>query len=109
MLTGMQRFILDINDKNIRIGVSVSSEFLGAKIRLEGRSSALEWKKDLKPGQPFFADLKQSPKPWPTFGVTVRVLAADGREILAYLRKRFSGTELPRPATEPEPPRENRD
>src|ERR1700722_5526673 len=40
---------LDINNKNIRIGVSVSSEFLGAKIRLEGRSSALEWKEDLKP------------------------------------------------------------
>ena len=83
----------------------MTAEFPDAKIRLEERSRApVEWKADLKPGQPFFMEQKQPSQPWPTFGVTVRVLGADGHEILAYSPKRFSPTELPEPATEPAPP-----
>jgi tetratricopeptide (TPR) repeat protein len=96
---------LDINSKHIRIGVCVSCEFEDAKIRVEAKSRApMEWKADLKPGQPFFVEQKQPRQPWPAIGTTVRVLAADGREILVYLRKRFSLTKLPEPATEPAAP-----
>ena len=96
---------LEINNRNIRMGVSVTAEFAGAKVRLEVKSrTALEWKADLKPGRPFLVEEKKPPHPWPAFGATVRVLGADGREILAYVRKRFSATKLPRPATEPASP-----
>jgi tetratricopeptide (TPR) repeat protein len=95
---------LDLDDRHLKIGVSVSTPFPKAVIRLEGKGSALTWTADLAPGHPFLLEDASSPGKWKT--ATLRVLAQDGREIIAYSPKPRQARAVPPPATEPPPPGE---
>ncbi len=95
---------LTLGRDQIKIGVSVSANFPKAVIRLERKNGALEWDADLKPGRSFLVDCRQSPKKWRATGTTLRVLAQDGREIIAYSPQPRRKTKVPPPADEPLPP-----
>jgi tetratricopeptide (TPR) repeat protein len=95
---------LHLDSRHIRIGVSVSSRFPKAVIRLEREDSRLEWSADLAPGQPFVIETRQAPKRWNPGGSTLRVLARDGSEIIAYSPKPPAQGKVPPPAREPPAP-----
>jgi tetratricopeptide (TPR) repeat protein len=94
---------LTTNDGKVHIGVSVSSVFPGALIRLESTRPAAEWQADLSPGKPFLVEhdynLDDSP-------LTLRVLSQEGKEIISYSPRPRGAAEVPAPATAPFSPAE---
>ena len=93
---------LEIDARNIRIGVCVTSAFPGALISLESKTAKLQWTRDLKPGEPCLLECAQSRKRWDAFGTMLRVFARDGHEIICYAPKRHDAKAAkPSPATEP--------
>jgi len=98
---------LQLSNRTVRVGVAVSGRFPGATIRLEQKKGgSREWTADLDPGKPFVAELKQPRKKFEPGACTLRVIAADGGEILAYAPKERAKREVFPPATEPLPPAE---
>lgn len=96
---------LGIDLERVRIGVCATRAIAGAKVRLErAPGAALEWDADLAPDQPFLVECRQSPEPWPSAGVTLRVLDGAGHEVIAHeARGRVAG-EVPAGAEEPPAP-----
>lgn len=93
---------LQSDGKNIRLGVSVSRPFPKAIIRLEKKEQCGQWEADLAPGNSF---VMAQPKQFGSLaGCVLRVISAEGREIIAYAPKPRGKTEVPPPATEPPPP-----
>jgi tetratricopeptide (TPR) repeat protein len=93
---------LEFSPRRLRVGVSVSSPFPRARIRLEHRSGrAFEWKADLKPGAPFVVERARLTSKWSTSGVTLRVQTEAGRDLISYTVKPSRDGPLPPPATEP--------
>ncbi|MEY2429756.1 MAG: hypothetical protein QOJ40_2641, partial [Verrucomicrobiota bacterium] len=75
---------LRLDQKSIRIGVSVTRAFPRAVVRLERDGNAAEWDVNLKPGRPFVVETCQAPLEWKTGKTTLRVLDRDGRQIISY-------------------------
>lgn len=98
---------LDVSGQAVRVGVSVSSEYPGAAIRLlAGAGVAQEWRVDLKPGQPFVADIALRASLDPS-SLAIRVHDGAGREIIGYApRPVADDAPPPQSATEPLPPHE---
>jgi tetratricopeptide (TPR) repeat protein len=110
---------LELGPERFRIGVSVTSAFPGAVIRLERKTAgplysgeAAEWDADLTPGKPWVLDSEQTAKPWKVGETRLTVLDREGREIIAYAPPplntggpRAEGS-VPPPATEPLSPEE---
>jgi tetratricopeptide (TPR) repeat protein len=95
---------LEWDGRDMRVGVSVSRPFPGATIRLESKGRAQEWQAGLAPGKPFLvAQPRQEPIP---SGSVVRVLSADGAEVISWSSKARPAAPVPPPATEPLPPEE---
>lgn len=99
---------LEIDAKNISIGVCVTSAFPGAMISLQSKTAKLEWTRDLKPGEPRLLHCEQSQKRWRALGTTLRVFARDGREIISYTPKPRDAKTKPSPASEPAAPEKMR-
>ncbi|MGC3992479.1 MAG: DUF5107 domain-containing protein [Chthoniobacteraceae bacterium] len=98
---------LQLNPRTLKIGIAASSRFAGAIIRLEpAKGRALVWKTDLAPEAPFVKEVAQPAQKFANGQCTLRVLAADGRELLAYFPKERVESEVPAPATEPPLPSE---
>ncbi len=95
---------LHLDRKEMRIGVSVSSVFPRAVVRLERSGSALEWDADLEPGKPFVFVSKQAKRVWKLEGTTLRVLDQSGREVIAWTGCAAAKGTVPPPATEPAAP-----
>src|SRR5665213_3475253 len=95
---------LTVGEGKIRVGVSVSSSFPKALIRLEGNGTALEWNADLAPGKSFLQEQEQGK--FAPDGLTLRVLSQAGKELIVYSPQPRHQTEVPAPATEPLPPSE---
>ncbi|HPA17356.1 MAG TPA: DUF5107 domain-containing protein [Verrucomicrobiae bacterium] len=97
---------LNVGSARIRVGVSVTSECVGAKVRLERPGGAtMEWDADLAPGRPFLVECPQPKKRWPNTGVTLRVLDRTGKEILSHESKKRAAGRVPPGAEEPPSPR----
>ncbi len=97
---------LSVENGNARAGVSVSAPFTGARIELLAKGKPLAtFSRDLAPGASWTEDIALPKNSSPT-DVRLRVLAADGREIIAYQPKPRPKTETPPPATEPALPGE---
>jgi len=98
---------LQLTSKLIKLGVAASSGFKGATIRLEpAKGRALVWKTDLAPATPFVKEVAQPAQKFANGQCALRVLAADGRELLAYFPKDRPQSEVPPAATEPPLPSE---
>ena len=97
---------LRTNANQIRIGVSVTSEFRQAVVRLERRGGALEWRADLAPGKPSVVECRQAAKKWDQTRSTLRVQARDGREIIVFEDSPRARGAVPPPASEPPAPTE---
>lgn len=95
---------LELGRREARVGVSVTRRFPKARIRLEGtRSRSREWKADLSPDAPFTVCATGS---WIAEKTLLRVLAADGAEIIAFRPLPAEEKPVPPPATEPPSPAE---
>ncbi len=92
--------------KQVRVGVSVTSAFPGAVVRLDRRNGAAEWNVDLAPDKPFVLEGPQAKSPWRVGETTLRVLDREGREIICYSPTRHARGKVPPPATEPPAPEE---
>ena len=93
-----------IGDERFRVGVSVTSPFPKAVVRLERRKGAAEWNVDLAPGKPFVLDSAQAKTPWKVGQTTLRVLDRRGCEIIRYTPAAQAKGEAPPPATAPPEP-----
>jgi hypothetical protein len=95
---------LETDGSKARVGVCVTEPFDGATVQLiAGGKQVMAAQVDLAPGEPFVQE-REIPG---DRDLLVRVLSADGRELIRYqpqvIKER---TELPSPATEPPPPHE---
>ena len=90
---------LALDEERFRIGVCVTAPRLGAVVRLESPNGDTEWEVDLVPGKPFVLESQQDLPAWGPGETTLRVLEADGQELIAYPgATAASGRRLPRPA-----------
>lgn len=85
-----------------RTGVSVTRPLPGARVVLEreGGAAVLERIVDLSPDAPFVASVGLSPR-LAASDLRLTVVAADGREVIAYRPKRIEASEPPPSAKEP--------
>jgi tetratricopeptide (TPR) repeat protein len=83
-----------------RIGVSATRVFEQVIILLEHHGTVTQWTYDLRPSHPFVAEC--SPEP----DATLRVLDANGIELIRYSPQRQTRQDLPAAATEPLSPEE---
>ena len=98
---------LALDEERFRIGVCVTAPRLGAVVRLESPNGDTEWEVDLVPGKPFVLESQQDLPAWGPGETTLRVLEADGQELIAYQAqpRRVAGDcPVPPPASEPPPP-----
>lgn len=97
---------LSVARRNAHLGVAVTSAIDGARVRLTARSETLlEQSVELRPGDPFVADVELPPRTRET-DLRISVSNPSGREVIAYAPKRRQQGEVPAPATEPPLPRE---
>lgn len=90
--------------KKVRLGVSVTRQFSGARIQLfASGKELLSNKRDLAPGVPFVAEvlLRKSVR---ETDLLLRVSDSDGDEIISYQPKPRVIGKVPPPATEPPAP-----
>ena len=97
-----------LNQKQYRIGVSVTREFSNARIRLERLDGSLmaERKVNLAPGKPFTMTAAQPTKELELDKITLRIIAADGSEIIKWSPSKPIKEAVPPAATEPPDPAE---
>ena len=96
---------LKIEKRIVNIGVSATSVFPKATIRLENSGKKLEWAANLAPEKPFLIELKNDAK-FVEFECKLAVFDADGNEIISYQPKPRVENEVPPPAVEPLLPEE---
>src|SRR5258707_5179610 len=90
----------------VDVGVCVTEARKTLRIILTGREKVLlECTQNVLPGQPFRTEIKLSDD-YRNNDLLVRVLAADGQEIIRYQPQAEHEVHLPDPATEPPPPAE---
>jgi tetratricopeptide (TPR) repeat protein len=90
----------------VEVGVCVTEARKHLRIILTGRDQVLfECARDLLPGKPFRTEIKLSDD-YQEKELLLRVLAADGQEIIRYQPQGEHEVHLPDPATEPPPPSE---
>lgn len=94
------------DEERLRVGVSVTSAFKGARVQLERRGvRKMVWKVDLAPERPFLRECRQPGAGAPgDIGTVLRVLDSRGREILSHEFKRRVVGPVPPGAEEPPPP-----
>jgi tetratricopeptide (TPR) repeat protein len=95
---------LVVDAKEIRIGVSVTSPFPRATIRLETRNGARRWNVDLAPGKSFYRRIRQLAPRTADTDCKLRVLSRSGQEIISYQPQPAVKRPVPAPATEPPAP-----
>ena len=92
---------LRVKQRKLELGVAVSSIFPRSKINLLAKGKvAATFECDLAPGAPLVRSVAL-PKNTEETDLLLRVLDADGREIIAYSPKPRVKAEVPAPATEP--------
>ena len=90
-----------VQDKQARIGVSVTCSFPQAKVTLFAKGKPLAtFSRDLAPGSPC-VEVVALPKATPTEALRLVVCDQQGREVIAYAPKIKTPTQVPPPATEP--------
>jgi tetratricopeptide (TPR) repeat protein len=93
---------LEINAQNqARMAFNATSEFRGAKVRLEaGGKTVKETTIDIGPGKPFVHEVAL---PQGTLPETVRVSlqAADGKELISYQPAKLKNSPMPKPVEPP--------
>jgi tetratricopeptide (TPR) repeat protein len=95
---------LKIDDGNACLGVAVTAARPGSRARFEVRDEVMaEWKNDLTPASPLLIKSKVAPGLAPT-DLTLRLLTADGQEIIRYTPSGSEPGEVPAAATEPPAP-----
>ena len=100
---------LALGKERFRIGVCVTAPRPGAVVRLESPNGDTEWEADLAPGKPLVVESRQDLPVWKVGETTLRVLDANGQELIAYQAPppRAAGDcPVPPPASEPPPPSE---
>ncbi len=97
---------LNVIARRARVGVSVAAKFPGATINLERKGVLLDsWTHDLAPGVSFLEECAFS-RGLREKDLRLSVVAADGREIIAYAPKPRTVGKVPPPATEPPLPKD---
>ena len=87
-----------------RVGVAVTATRRRVEVRLESRGRPVaSWTRDLAPDRPFMAETKV-PRGRRATDLTLRVLAAGGRELIHYQPRARPHGPVPPPATEPAAP-----
>ena len=95
---------LKVENGKVRLGISVTEKFSGAKIILTGKANKLfSANRDLEPGSPFVKEIKLARVISET-DLRVCVTDKQGREIIAYQPKPRTQSKVPPPATEPPAP-----
>jgi tetratricopeptide (TPR) repeat protein len=97
---------LQSGKKIIRIGVAVTRALPRAVIRLERKNGQKEWRADLRPGQPFVVETRQTRTPYRIGDMRLRVMELSGQEIISYAPTARLKRPAPPPATEPPAPRD---
>jgi tetratricopeptide (TPR) repeat protein len=94
---------LERNGNDVRVGVCVTEPFTGARMEVASNGrTVFQERVDLAPGKPFEKLLLQV-----AGEASARVVASDGREIVAYaVREQALDAVVPDAATEPPPPEE---
>ncbi len=92
---------LRVQGRRARVGVSAAAQFPAAKVRLlvKGRTVG-EWTRDLAPGAPLVEE-QELPRNAKEQDIQLVVVAAEGRELLAYAPQAKAKAKVPPPATEP--------
>ncbi len=83
-----------------RVGVSATRVFERATILVEDQGNVARWTYDLRPGHPFVAECSSSPD------AALRVLDANGVELIRYTATSANAARTSRAATEPRLPEE---
>ena len=97
---------LKIRQGRAFLGVSVSSVFHQAELRLSAKGRAIvTLKRSLAPGKPALEEVKL-PRGVVETDLELRVVDPSGREIVVYRPRPRTQGEVPPPATEPPPPRD---
>ncbi len=95
---------LKIANGNACIGVAVTTARPGSRVRLEAQGEAVaEWKNDITPASPLLVQTKVATALAPR-DLMLRVLTADGRELIRYTPAIGERIEVPPAATAPLPP-----
>ncbi|HVS53112.1 MAG TPA: DUF5107 domain-containing protein [Opitutaceae bacterium] len=93
-----------VQDRAVRIGVAVTRPQRGATLRLStSRRTLREIACDLAPGRPRIETF-ELPRGGRETELRVALIAADGRELVAYQPQPRANREVPPPATEPPAP-----
>ena len=97
---------LEVDDGHVRVGVSPSEALDGVQLLLTAKGEPLARRVfDTSPGQPFVETIPVS-EPVPESELLLRVLSADGEELIRYRPEvRVEGIKM-EPATEPPAPAE---
>jgi tetratricopeptide (TPR) repeat protein len=91
-----------LDDKRLRIGVSVSRPYRQAIIGIQNGTSSTEWTADLEPGKPFVFNGEKGG--WKLGETMLVVRDRAGQEIIAYRPKPREKGAVPPPASEPAAP-----
>jgi tetratricopeptide (TPR) repeat protein len=93
-----------VSRQNLRVGVSVTNEFPGAKIMLSAKGKKLfNLKRDFVPGKPFVTEIKL-PRDLAETDLILRTTDLTGNEVISYQPRRHLVGKVPPPATEPPGP-----
>lgn len=99
---------LHVDEAGMRVGVSVTAVFNGAKVVIEKNGRPLmTWDADLAPGRPFIFEGKRSGRRV-RGGITLRVWDREGKEIIACEVKGRVKGRVPPAAMEPPVPQDAR-
>ena len=97
---------LKVHGRNLRVGVSVTKRYPGARIVLSSNGKkSLATRHDFVPGNSFLEEITL-PRAVVETDLLLRVTDASGKEIIAYQPKPRVVGKVPPPATEPAPPEE---
>ena len=97
---------LRVDGRKVRVGVAVSAEREGVRVRLEAKGRVVaEWVRAVSPGAPF-VEMATLPRGVRSEGLCVRVATQQGRELVAYTIKTVEKKSVPPAATEPGLPEE---
>lgn len=97
---------LQVTGETVRAAVCVSGPFAQAVVSLEQQGNTIvQWSRDLVPGTPMI-EKAELPTGVQETDLTMRVRAADGRELIRYTPQATENIEIPLPATEASFPEE---